>query len=98
MENFNPSDPDKSNFNGNTDELLQFLFKTFPVDCISDFQLNEILTDLGYKRFSYIVENTTESFEGKDDNRKSIFTIYKTLAHGWCLKSVLNLEPEIVAK
>ncbi|MGK4567834.1 hypothetical protein [Flavobacterium sp. 3HN19-14] len=93
-ENFTVSDADKANFKKTTNELLSFLFTTFPDGCISDFQLNQILIDLGYSRTTYIVETITERTEGRKKDKTTITTIHKHLTLGWCLKSHFNLKPD----
>jgi hypothetical protein len=89
--NFTPSDPDRANFKRATDGLLGFLFTTFPDSCISDYELNDILLELGYQRHTWIKETT--SFEDNPD--AEITTIDKTLVTGWCMLSDFNLEPDI---
>lgn len=89
--NFTPSDPDKSNFKCTTRELLRFLFETFPKDCISDYELMDILVDLGYTRHTYAVDHIT--FEDNPD--AEITTINKSLVNGWCLLSEINLKPDV---
>lgn len=91
-ENFEPSEPNKSNFNKTTRELLGFLFETFPNGCISDYQLNEILLELGHQRHNYVSESIVEIQNKKEKH----FEIRKQLASGWCLRSEFNLETEII--
>lgn len=80
--NFKPSDPKVSNFKKNTTQLLYFLFDTFPADCISDYDLNDIMIHLGYVRHTYSVETITTSKdkEGNEVKEKSYH-----LDSGWCL-------------
>lgn len=85
--NFTPSDDDKANFKQTTIGLLVFLFDVFPRNCISDFELNDILLELGYTRYTWIEESTVEL----DENH---FEIRKRLVTGWCLKTEWNLKPE----
>lgn len=89
--NFTPSDPDRANFKRTTEGLLAFLFATFPDGCISDYELADILIDLGYKRHLYTVDEV--SFQNTPD--AEITTIDKTLVSGWCLRSEFNLEPDV---
>lgn len=93
-DNFQPSNPENANVKMSTEMLLGFLFKTFPVDCVSDYDLNEILVSLDYKRFTYVVEEHTEV--GKKDNKR--IEISKRIEIGWCLKSDLNLRTEEIKK
>lgn len=93
-DNFHPSNPDSANVKLNTDQLLNFIFRTFPVDCISDYDLNDILIDLGYKRYTYIVENYCEIEKGES----KIYEVKKSLEVGWCLKSDLDLRTREVEK
>lgn len=90
--NFEPSNPESSNVKFTTEELLYFLFRTFPEGCISDYELNDILISLNYKRFMYVVESyhTIE----KDDSE--IYEIRKHLTIGWCLKSHFDLRTQEV--
>ncbi|EJG02281.1 hypothetical protein [Flavobacterium sp. F52] len=93
-ENFEPSNPESSNVNFTTEQLLSFLFRTFPEGCISDYDLNDILISLNYRRFTYVVESyhTVE----KDDSE--IYEIRKQLTIGWCLKSPFDLHTQEVEK
>ncbi len=95
--NFSPSCPNKSNFNQTTRELLAFLFQTFPIDCISDYQLNEILLGLGYERHNVLIERTIECSDGKGKEKREYFRIEKMLTLSWCMRSPFNLEPEEIA-
>lgn len=93
-ENFNPGTPENANVKLNTEQLLGFLFRTFPDDCISDYDLNDILISLGYYRYTYVVETYTEV--GKKKDKK--IEVKKSLEVGWCLKSNLDLRTEEVGK
>lgn len=90
--NFEPSTPENANMKLKTSQLLCFLWNTFPVDCISDYELVEILEDLGYKEALYVVEHSTKR---KADKRKFI-EIRKSLELGWCLKSHFDLRTETI--
>jgi len=94
IENFHPSNPEIANVKLTTDQLLGFLFQTFPDGCISDYDLNDILISLGYKRFTYVVESYSEV--EKDDS--TIYEVRKSLQVGWCLKSEFDLHTEEVEK
>jgi len=94
IENFNPSNPESANVKLNTDQLLGFLFRTFPADCISDYDLNDILINLGYKRYTYVVESYSEVGKKKDKR----IEVKKSLEVGWCLKSAFDLRTQEVEK
>jgi len=93
-ENFNPSNPESANVKLNTDQLLDFLFRTFPEGCISDYELNEILISLDYKRHTYVVETFNEIGKKKDGR----IEVKKSLEVGWCLKTPFDLHTEEIAK
>lgn len=88
---FEPSDPNRANFKRSTDGVLQFLFQTFPEGCISDYELNEILLELGYVRHTWTEDHI--SFSNTEDDE--ITTINKEITSGWCMQSELNLEPDV---
>ena len=93
-ENFNPSNPESANVKLNTDQLLDFLFRTFPAGCITDYELNEILISLEYKRHTYVVETFKEIGKKKDGR----IEVKKSLEVGWCLKTPFDLHTEEIAK
>ncbi|RZJ92025.1 MAG: hypothetical protein EOO20_03265 [Chryseobacterium sp.] len=88
--NFTPSDGDKANFKHTTASLLKFLWLTFPNGCISDFELNEILLELGYTREIWVEETPVEL----EERGKVIHELHKTLITGWCLKSEFDLQKD----
>jgi len=92
QENFTPSVPENANVKLTTNKLLLFLFRTFPEGCINDYDLNEILLKLGYKRYTYTHE---EYIEVKKEKAK-VYEIHKEIVLGWCLKSELDLHIEEV--
>lgn len=51
--NFSPGSPEVCNLKMTNAELLGFLFKTFPEDCISDYELNDIMIKLKFERITY---------------------------------------------
>ena len=51
--NFNPSNPEEANFKVTSSELLNYLFDIYPVGCISDYDLNDILIKLEFKPYTY---------------------------------------------
>ncbi|HSD07912.1 hypothetical protein [Flavobacterium sp.] len=93
-EQFTPSNPENANVKMTTNDLLEFLFRTFPVNCISDYELNVILMLLGYVRHTYVVESYTEV--GKKKDKK--IEVRKSLEVGWCLKSAFDLHTEVLDK
>lgn len=94
IENFRSSNPESANVKLNTDQILNFLFRTFPAGCISDYDLNDILISLNYKRYTYVVESYHEI--ERDDS--TIYEIRKSLEVGWCLKTDLDLMPGEIEK
>lgn len=68
---FHPATPDLSNLKMTNGMLLEFLFQSFPKDCISDYELNDIMVSLQFERHTYILDI---------DGRKELQT-------GWCLFS-----------
>lgn len=60
-----------------TVEFLEILNNCFPKNCISEFDLVEILLDLGFKEQLYVTI---------DENEKKRATI------GWCMLTGLDLE------
>ena len=80
--NFEPTYPDLANVKFTTDEFLEFLFLSFPNDCISDYELNEILLSLDFERFTYTIEHIT--FE-RDEEGEKIPVINHQLVAGWCM-------------
>lgn len=93
-DNFQPSKPESANVKFNTDQLLNFLFRTFPADCISDYDLNDILISLGYIRHTYVVEQYVEI----GDKKETVVEVKKSLEVGWCLKTPYDLHTEEVQK
>jgi hypothetical protein len=94
IDNFKPSTPESANVKLNTDQLLDFLFRTFPDGCISDYDLNDILISLNYKRYTYVVEYFKEVGKKKDAR----IEVKKSLEVGWCLKTDLDLHTEEIEK
>ncbi len=62
--NFVPGDTKNFNLKVSTQELLGFLFRVFPKDSISDYDLVEILHDLGYHPFN-LMERISEEDKNK---------------------------------
>lgn len=69
--NFMVATLESCNVKMSNQELLNFLFRTFPKDCISDYELNDIMTALKFERHTYSV---------KVDDEPELKT-------GWCLFS-----------
>lgn len=55
--NFKKSSPNQANFKVTNSQLLDFLFNTFPVGCIDDYELNQIMVKLKYERHNYLVND-----------------------------------------
>lgn len=91
--NFEPEYPLLAQLKLTTDQLLCFLWSGFPKECISDYQLIDILSELGYIQQLYVVELYEEK---QDDEGKKIIEVRKKLKLGWCFKSKFDLNPEIV--
>ena len=87
---FTPTDDNRANIKWSTNQLLEFLFDVFPKNCISDYDLIEILMELGYQRFTWTEDSISKVGEGDDET----FTITKSLATGWCLRTDLDLNTE----
>lgn len=88
-ENFNVCLPEDADLKFTSNDLLHFLFSVFPVDCISDYDLNDILIRLNYNRYTYVIESS------ETDSKSNTETIRKQLCFGWCFKTNHNLT-EIV--
>lgn len=86
-DNFAPAEnADSANTRMSSNELLVFLFQTFPVGCISDYELNEIMLKLQYKRETYsIAIEITRSKKQIEDNVPATYTY--ELCTGWCMNS-----------
>jgi hypothetical protein len=80
--NFEPTYPDLANAKFTTKEFLGFLFQVFPVGCISDYELNEILLQLEYERFTYSVETVKIEMD-KYGNTTEVKKY--NLCFGWCM-------------
>ena len=87
-ENFKPSTPDEANFRVSTNQLLGYLFQTFPADCISDYELNDILLSLKYERFTY-TNKTIRFSKPKAENEPPKEIVEYHLCVGWCLHTDL---------
>ncbi|MES2813215.1 MAG: hypothetical protein V4670_12145 [Bacteroidota bacterium] len=91
--NFQVSTPENANVKMTSESLLAFLFRVFPEGCISDYELNDIMLSLGYKRLPFTYE---EYMEMDSKNKPKVYHIIKSLGFGWCLKSELDLATEEV--
>ncbi|WP_353158440.1 hypothetical protein [Myroides odoratus] len=56
-DNFVPGTKENANLKKTTKELLNFLFRIFPFECIDDYQLVDILYELGYKPINLMEKN-----------------------------------------
>lgn len=82
-EHFSPATATLANVKMDTDQLLSFIFTTFPNGCISDYDLNEILISLGYKRTTYTIAiPVAKTKEEEEKNLPIKFT--QQLCSGWC--------------
>lgn len=90
---FTESEPDRANFRRGTQDLLKFLWLTFPVDCISDYDLNQILSELGHTRHVWVEDVPVFS----EDKENEITTIRKMLVNGFCFICNFDLEEEIIS-
>lgn len=61
QENFEPATTETADFKFTNGGLLEHLFTVFPKDCINDFELYDILLNIGYNIQSY-----------KDEENKSM--------------------------
>lgn len=87
-EHFVPADnAETANTRFTSDQLLNFLFKTFPEGCITDYELNDLMLKLNYKRETYtIATEITQSKKEKEENAPIQFTY--ALCTGWCMVSL----------
>jgi hypothetical protein len=54
QEHFTTANAQTANVKMTTRSILDFLFKTFPKDCISDYELNDILNQLKFERGTFM--------------------------------------------
>lgn len=86
--NFSPGTAEDATNKMTSSELLSFLFNTFPDGCISDFDLNDIMQKLDYKRTTYSIEiEIPLTKKEKEENKPQLFTYH--LCSGWCLNSII---------
>lgn len=76
--NFTPATPDTANVKLTTNSLLNFLWNAFPMGCITEYNLVEILENLGYSQTMYVVTNP--------DSTK------KQLTLGWCFETPFDFD------
>lgn len=88
---FKPDGPDTANVRHTNTSMSRFLFMTFPEDCISDYDLDDIMRRLGYERHQWLEEHQIKRREKK----KEFVEIHKEIVTGWCLKSDFNLKPDV---
>ena len=76
---FIPAHPEASNVKMSNSQLLELLFKSFPEDCITDYELNDIMVKLNYERktFTVMIGNNPE------------------LMTGWCLFSQAMADAQL---
>lgn len=87
-QNFVPAEnAEQSNTRFSTDQLMEFLFQTFPEGCISDYELNDIMLNLQYKRETYTIATAVpRSKKQIEENVPEKFTY--ALCTGWCMNSI----------
>lgn len=88
---FKISTPENAKIKYSTEELLDFIWDVFPKGCISDYQLAELLNDLGHKQYMFIVESK-QIYEDDEGNKK--VKISKKLKNGWCFTTDFDLREE----
>lgn len=92
QEHFVPADnAELSNTRLTSEELLIFLFKTFPEGCISDYELNEIMLKLKYKRETYTISIPIARTKEEIESNAPIKYNYE-LCTGWCMNSLALKE------
>jgi hypothetical protein len=87
-QNFAPAEnAQEANTRMSSEELLSFLFVTFPSGCISDYELNEIMLKLQYKRETYTIATAIpRSKKQIEENVPEKFNY--ELCTGWCMNSI----------
>lgn len=90
---FTPVEEVLSNVKMTTGDLLEFLWNAFPKDCITEYNLVEILNHLDHKQQMYVVENYHEFVD--DDKNKKI-RITRKIEIGWCFKTAFDLREEVI--
>lgn len=89
--NFAPTRYYLANMKCTTKMLLDFLFTVFPRDCISDYELVEVLYELGYapQNVQEIMSESSpeEGEEWKESNKPK----KKQLKVFWCLMALPSL-------
>lgn len=92
QEHFVPADnAELSNTRLTSEELLTFLFKTFPKGCISDYELNDIMLKLKYKRETYTISIPIARTKEEIESNAPIKYNYE-LCTGWCMNSLALKE------
>lgn len=92
QEHFVPADnAEQSNTRLTSEELLNFLFQTFPNGCISDYELNEIMLKMKYKRETYTISIPIARTKEEIESNAPIKYNYE-LCTGWCMNSLALKE------
>ena len=87
-ENFEPAvNAEVANTRFTSEQLLSFLFNTFPEGCITDYELNELMLKLKYKRETYTIDTEVAPTEKENEENAPIQFSY-TLCTGWCMVSI----------
>ncbi len=89
--NFTPGTAEDATNKMTSSELLSFLFNTFPDGCISDFDLNDIMQKLDYKRTTYSV-SVEIPLTRKEEKENAKQKFKDELCSGWCLNSKILKE------
>lgn len=94
-EHFVPADnAETANTRFTSYQLLNFLFNTFPEGCITDYELNDLMLKLDYKRDTYTV--ATEIIQTKEEKEANAPIQYNyDLCTGWCMVS-LSLKEKML--
>jgi hypothetical protein len=82
--NFAPCEYNTSNVQHSNLSLLKFLYTIFPKNCISEYELHEIMVDLGYRVQTWPADITNTNEDGDTE-------IKRELAAGWCMRSPFEL-------
>lgn len=88
-EHFTDSTAEEATVKWTTDEFLNFLFRAYPKDCISDYDLDAILNRLEFQKRMYSVE----CISVKEVGGKEMEEVYYRPCLCWCLESSLIPKP-----
>jgi hypothetical protein len=91
-QNFRPAEYNTANVTMSTEEFLDFLFTVFPKDCISDYDLVDIMERQGFVLRTHVVERIVKI----EKDKREIVQLRKSLAVTWSMRSDFDLETEIL--